>query len=85
MMGHQGALPERRRDLVERSAAQRAAIVVTAEPLMRAAGTADRVVSRVRRYPIPVAALAGAVLLFGGRRLFDLASRAITLYALFRR
>jgi hypothetical protein len=43
------------------------------------------VVSRVRRYPIAVGAVAGAVLLFGGRRLFDLASRAITLYALFRR
>jgi hypothetical protein len=74
-----------RQQLIERSAAQRAAVIATAEPLMRAAGTVDRTVSRVRRYPIPVAALAGAVLLLGGRRLFDLASRAITLYALFRR
>jgi hypothetical protein len=74
-----------RQQLVERSTAQRTALIAAAEPLMRAAGTADRLVSRVRRNPIPVAALAGVVLLFGGRRLFDLASRAITLYALFRR
>jgi hypothetical protein len=74
-----------RQELVERSAAQRAALIAAAGPLLRAAGAADRVVSRVRRYPIAVGAVAGAVLLFGGRRLFDLASRAITLYALFRR
>ena len=56
-------------ELVERSAAQRAVIVAAAEPLVRVAASADRVVS----------------IFLGSRRLFDLATRAVTLYALFRK
>ena len=74
-----------REELVARSAAQRAAIIAAAEPLVRAAASADRVVSRLRRYPVAVAAVAGAIVVLGSRRLFDLATRAVTLYALFRR
>ena len=79
------SLAERRRELIERSAAQRAAIVANAEPLVRAAGAADRMVSHVRRHPIAVAVGVGVVVLLGSRRLFDLATRVLTIYALFRR
>jgi hypothetical protein len=72
-------------ELVERSAAQRARIVEAAQPLLRTAASADRVVSRLRRHPAAVVAVAGAIVLLGSRRLFDLATRAVTLYALFRR
>lgn len=78
-------LADRRRELVERSATQRAALIAHAQPLLRAAAVGDRLVSRVRRHPIAVTVAAGAVLLFGSRKFFDLATRALTLYALFRR
>jgi hypothetical protein len=65
--------------------AQRAAIIAAAEPLVHKAATADRLLSHVRRYPVPLAALGIAVVLLGSRRLFDIASRAVTVYALFRR
>ena len=74
-----------RQQLVERSGAQRAALIAAAEPLIQKAAVADRIVTRVRRYPLLVAAVAGAAVLFGSRRLFDMAARALTLYALFRR
>jgi len=80
-----GPLTERRQELVARSGEQRAAIVAAAEPLLRTAGATDRLLSRVRRYPVPLAALGVAVVLFGSRKLFDVASRALTVYALFRR
>jgi hypothetical protein len=72
-------------ELIERSAAQRAAIIEAAEPLARTAASADRVVSRLRQHPVAVVAVAGAIVFLGSRRLFDLAARAATLYALFRR
>jgi hypothetical protein len=78
-------LAERRQELVERSSAQRAAIIANAEPLVRAGALADRLLSRVRRHPIAVTVGLGAVVLLGSRRLFDLATRALTLYALFKR
>lgn len=78
-------LAARRQLLVERSAAQRAALVAEAQPLLSKAAAADRIVSRLRRHPVAVAAATGIVVLLGSRRLFDLATRAITLYALFRR
>ncbi len=84
MSHHQHALAERRRELVERSAAQRAALVGKTEPLLRKAVALDRVVGSVRRHPLVTGVTAGAVVLLGGRRLFELASRAIALYALLR-
>jgi len=78
-------LAERRAELVARSAEQRAAIIAAAEPLVHKADTADRLLSYVRRYPVPLAALGVAAVLFGSRKIFDIASRVLTVYALFRR
>ena len=75
----------RRRELVERSTAQRAALIADAQPLLGTAARLDSVVSSLRRYPVVIAVAAGAVAFFGSRKLFDLATRAITLYALFKR
>jgi hypothetical protein len=72
-------------ELIEQSTTQRAAIVAAAEPLMHTAASADRVVSRLRQHPVAVVAVAGAIVFLGSRRLFDLATRAVTLYALFRK
>jgi hypothetical protein len=70
---------------VARSAAQRMALAVTAEPLLRKAASIDRVVGYVRRNPIITALAVGGVALLGPRRLWDLGARAITLYTLLRR
>lgn len=78
-------LAQRREELVARSAAQRAALIANVEPLLRKAAALDGIVARVRRYPLLTAGLAGAVVLVGSRRIFDLATRALTIYALFRR
>jgi hypothetical protein len=79
------SLAQRRRELVGRSASQRAALVANVEPVLRKAEALDRMVSRVRRYPLITAAVAGAVVFLGSRRIFDLATRALTIYALFKR
>ena len=50
-----------REELVARSAAQRAAIVAAAEPLLRAAAGPDRIIGYVRRYPAGIA-IAGVAL-----------------------
>lgn len=78
-------LAEHKLALVARSTAQRAALIAAAEPLVHKAATADRLLAYVRRYPVPLAALGVAIVLFGSRKLFDIASRALTVYALFRR
>ena len=79
------SLAQRRQELVARSGAQRAAIAANAQPLVRKVEAADRIVERIRRYPLVTAAVAGAVVFLGSRRIFDLATRALTIYALFRR
>ena len=73
------------RELVELSTAQRAALVATAEPLVRKAEAVDRVVGYVRRNPAVTAVAVGAVALLGPRKLLDLGARAVTLYTLLRR
>jgi len=83
-MNRRQGLAQRRRELVERSSAQRAALIGNAEPLLRKAAALDRLVNSVRRHPLITGVAAAAVALLGGRRLFELASRAIALYALFR-
>lgn len=85
MSGREQSLAERRLELVRRSAAQRAAIVANAEPLVRKAAAADRIVSKLRRYPAVIAVAGAAVTFFGSRKLFELLTRALSLYALFRR
>jgi hypothetical protein len=74
-----------RAELVELSARQREALVAAAGPLLRKAGAVDRVVAYVRENPALSATLVGAVALLGPRKLFDMAARALTVYALFRR
>jgi hypothetical protein len=78
-------LAQRRLELVERSAAQRAALLAAAEPIARKAAAADRVLAYVRRYPAIASLAVGAIALIGPRKIFDFGARAITLYMLFRR
>jgi hypothetical protein len=85
MNSREMSLAQRRRALVERSAAQRAAILDGVAPLASKAASLDRVVGYARRYPLAAAAAAGALALVGPRRLFDLGTRALTLYMLLRK
>lgn len=85
MSRREQGLAERRQELVERSAAQRAALAAEAQPLIRKAGAADRIVGALRSYPVVTALAVGAVALIGPRKLFDLGTRALTLYMLLRR
>jgi len=78
-------LVQRRRELVARSAAQRAELVRNADPLLTKAAALDRVVTRVRDYPLITGAVAAGIVLLGSQRIFDLASRLLTVYALLRR
>jgi hypothetical protein len=82
---HELSLAARRRALVERSAAQRAALAVYAEPLLRKTAAVDRVVDYVRANPVLSSAVVGAVVLLGPRRLWDMALRAITIYTMLRK
>jgi hypothetical protein len=82
---HEQGLAERRKELVARSAAQRAALTASAEPLVRKAASLDRVVGYVRRNPIIAGLAVGGVALLGPRRLWELGARAVTLYTLLRR
>jgi hypothetical protein len=72
-------------ELVALSTRQRAALLVAAQPLVRKAGSLDRVVGYVRRNPLITAVAVGAFALLGPRKLFDLGARAVTLYTLLRR
>ena len=78
-------LAQRRLELVERSTAQRAALLAAAEPIARKAATVDRAVAYVRQYPVLASLAVVAVGLIGPRKLFDLGTRAIALYALLKR
>ena len=71
-------------ELVRRSAEQRAALLASAEPILRKAAVVDRVVTQVRRYPVLSSVVLGAVALLGPRKILDLGTRALTLYALFK-
>ena len=85
MNRHQQGLAARRHELVERSTAQRAALLATIDPLARKAMTVDRVSAYVRRNPALLGLAIGAVALVGPQKIFDLGTRAITLYLLARR
>ena len=78
-------LAQRRQELIERSAAQRSALLDAAEPLARKAAALDRVIAYVRQYPVLAALVVGAVALIGPRKLLDMGMRAIAFYALLRR
>jgi hypothetical protein len=83
--GHQQELARRRRELLERSAAQRSALVANAEPLLRKAAALDRIVAVVRRHSVVAGLAVGAVALLGSRQLFAMTTRLLSLYMLFRR
>jgi hypothetical protein len=71
-------------ELVARSAAQRAAIIASAQPLLRAVEKPDRFVAFVRRYPAGIAIGAIALALLGPRRLLAAGGRLLAVYTLFR-
>jgi hypothetical protein len=73
-----------RQQLVERSSAQRAAIIAAAQPLLRAAAAPDRILGYVRRYPAGVAIAAAAIAVLGPRKLLAAGARLLTVYTLFR-
>jgi hypothetical protein len=81
----QQALAQRRQELVERSAAQRSALISGIEPLLHKAAVLDRVVTAVRGHPLVTGLVVAAVALVGSRKLIATASRLLTLYMLVRR
>jgi hypothetical protein len=82
---HQQSLEMRRHELIARSRAQRAALQAMAQPLVEKAAIFDRATASVRRHPMLATAIAGAVVLFGSRKLFTWVSRGIALYTLLRK
>jgi len=76
---------QRREALVERSAAQRAALARAAEPFRSRLAALDRAASAVRGHPFLAAMAAGAVLLLGRRKLLRWALRALTAFSVVRR
>jgi hypothetical protein len=82
---HQQSLEMRRRELVLRSSAQRDALMANLIPIAEKAAKVDRVIASVKRYPVVTGVLAGAVTLFGSKKLFSLLARGITLYTLLRK
>lgn len=76
---------QRREALVERSAAQRAALARAAVPFRSKLAALDRAASAVREHPFLAAMAVGAVLLLGRGKMLRLALRALTAFALARR
>ncbi len=52
---------------------------------MRKAAALDRIVAKVREYPVMTALAVGGVALLSTRRIFSVATRVLTLYALIKR
>jgi hypothetical protein len=85
MNKHEQGLAARRMELVSRSEVQRAALLVSAEPIVRKAAALDRVVAYVRGNPVIAAVAVGAVALIGPKKIFDLGTRLMTFYMLLKR
>ena len=79
------SLAQRRDELVARSSAQRSALFAAAAPIARRAATADRVLRYVRAHPVLSSVVVGTVALLGPRKLLELGTRAVALYALIKR
>jgi len=75
----------RRHELIERSAAQRAALRASVVPMVERFASVDRAVTSVRRYPMLATGIAAAVTIFGSRKMFNLIARGITLYTLLKK
>lgn len=84
-MSQKETLAMRREALVAQSTLQRDAIVASSAPLLRGAATLDRIAAPIRRHPVLAAVAVGGVALLGSRKIFDLATRAVTIYMLVRR
>jgi hypothetical protein len=84
-VNHLQELEARRRELIERSATQRAALIAGVVPVADKLASVDRAVAAVKRYPVVSGLIAGGVVLFGSRKLFDWAARGITLYTLLKK
>ena len=84
-MNEKETLAVRREALVAQSAAQRNALIENSAPLLRGTATLDRLLGPIRRHPIVAALAVGGVALLGSRKIFDLATRAVTIYMLVRR
>ena len=84
-MNHLQELEARRRELIERSATQRAALIAGVVPVADRLASVDRAVATVKRYPVVSGLIACGVVLFGSRKLFDWAARGITLYTLIKK
>ena len=84
-MNQKETLAVRREALVVQSAAQRTALIESSAPLLRGSATLDRILGPIRRHPILAALAVGGVALLGSRKIFDLATRAVTIYMLVRR
>ena len=84
-MSRMQTLAQRRDELVARSSVQRSALVAAAAPIARRAATADRALAYVRAHPLLSVAVVGAVALLGPRKLLELGTRAVALYALIKR
>ena len=82
---HRQSLEMRRRELVERSAAQRAALARAVQPLVEKTAALDRAFASVRRYPMLSGIVAGAVVLLGSRRIFAWVARGLTLYTILKK
>ena len=78
-------LEARRLELIARSSAQRAALIAGVVPVADKLATVDRAVASVKRHPVVSALIAGGVVLFGWRKLFDWAARGITLNTLLKK
>jgi len=75
----------RRHELLERSAAQRAALRAGVAPVVERFASVDRAVSSVRRHPMLATGIAAVVTIFGSKKIFSLIARGITLYTLLRK
>jgi len=84
-MNQTETLAVRREALVAQSAVQRNALIESSAPLLRGTATLDRMLGPIRRHPVLAAVAVGGVALLGSRKIFDLATRAVTIYMLVRR
>jgi len=84
-VNHLRELEMRRRELLERSATQRAMLRANLLPIMDRTASLDRAMSSVRRYPMLATGLATVVALFGSRKIFGWIARGITLYTLLKK
>ena len=84
-MNSRHALDLERQELVARSASQRSAILAGTQPLLQHAQRLDRIVGTVRSHPLIAGLAVTGVALLGSRKLFDVATRLLTVYMLVRR